>query len=105
VCKTGREVHEHIDEGMFRRLSFPEWLIAKTNEEYKAAALRLIDNPAERRELARSLAGPKAVEKLIFKGRPEILGERMQALWEEQVRATRRSEPSKEEPAEALPLA
>jgi predicted O-linked N-acetylglucosamine transferase (SPINDLY family) len=22
VCKTGREVHEHIDEGMFRRLGF-----------------------------------------------------------------------------------
>ncbi|MEM5436657.1 filamentous hemagglutinin N-terminal domain-containing protein [Paraburkholderia diazotrophica] len=87
VCKTGREVHEHIDEGMFRRLGFPECLIAKTNDEYKTAALRLIDNAAERRELARSLAGPKAVEKLIFKGRPEILGERMQALWLEQIEA------------------
>ncbi|SIT47132.1 putative HMW1C, glycosyltransferase involved in glycosylation of HMW1A and HMW2A [Paraburkholderia piptadeniae] len=105
VCKTGREVHEHIDEGMFRRLGFPEWMIAKTNDEYKAAALRLIDNPAERRELAGQVAGPKAVEKLIFTGRPEILGERMQALWEERVRATRPSEPSTEEPAEALPLA
>jgi hypothetical protein len=27
------------------------------------------------------MAGPKAIEKLIFHGRPEILGERMQALW------------------------
>jgi predicted O-linked N-acetylglucosamine transferase (SPINDLY family) len=84
-------VHEHIDEGMFQRLGFPEWMVAKTTEEYKAAALRLIDNPAERRELARSLAGPKAVEKLIFKGRPEILGERMQALWQEQIEAAQAS--------------
>ena len=91
VCKTGREVHEHIDEGMFRRLGFPEWTIAKTNDEYKAAALRLIANPDERRELASALSGPKAVEKLIFSGRPQILGERMQALWQEQLAG----EPSK----------
>lgn len=87
VCKTGREVHEHIDEGMFRRLGFPEWTIAKTNDEYKAAALRLIGDAEERRTLSKTLAGPHAIEKLIFKGRPEILGERMQALWQERVRA------------------
>jgi predicted O-linked N-acetylglucosamine transferase (SPINDLY family) len=87
VCKTGREVHEHIDEGMFRRLGFPEWMVAKTNEEYKAAALRLIENDSERRDLARSLAGKKAIEKLIFKGRPEILGERIQALLKDLSRA------------------
>ncbi|SPB15438.1 UDP-glucose:protein N-beta-glucosyltransferase [Caballeronia novacaledonica] len=80
VCKTGREVHEHIDEGMFRRLGFPEWMIAKTTQDYKAAALRLIENESERRDLARALAGKKAIEKLIFKGRPEILGERVQAI-------------------------
>jgi hypothetical protein len=85
VCKTGREVHEHIDEGMFRRLGFPEWTIARSTGEYKAAALRLIGNAGERRELARTLAGRKAIEKLIFKGRPEILGERIQALWLKQI--------------------
>lgn len=85
VCKTGREVHEHIDEGMFRRLGFPDWMIAKTNEEYKASALRLIENADERAELSAKLAGPQAIEKLIFAGRPEILGERMEALWKEQL--------------------
>jgi hypothetical protein len=84
VCKTGREVHEHIDEGMFRRLGFPEWMIAKTTEEYKAAALKLINNHEERDALAHKYAGTKAVEKLIFKGRPEILGERIQALLQSQ---------------------
>jgi hypothetical protein len=87
VCKTGREVHEHIDEGMFQRLGFPDWMVANTIEEYKAAALRLIGNPQERQELARTLSGPQAVEKMIFTGRPEILGQRMQALWQEQVEA------------------
>ncbi|SAL06248.1 hypothetical protein AWB78_07963 [Caballeronia calidae] len=81
ICKTGREVHEHIDEGMFRRLNFPSWMIAKTNEEYKVAALRLIENKDERKSLSVKLAGPKAVEKLIFRGRPEILGERIAELW------------------------
>jgi FkbM family methyltransferase len=82
VNKTGREVNEHIDEGMFRRLGFPDWMTTKTNEEYKAAALRLIQNKEERLELAASLAGPKAIEKLIFEGRPQILGERIMELWQ-----------------------
>ncbi|NML34652.1 peptide transporter [Paraburkholderia antibiotica] len=82
VCKTGPEVHEHIDEGMFRRLGFPEWTIASTLEDYKTAALRLIHNREERHQLAQEFAGPHAIEKLIFKGRPEILGERFESLWE-----------------------
>jgi FkbM family methyltransferase len=81
VNKTGREVHEHIDEGMFTRLGFPEWMTARTSEEYKQAALRLINNPEERAELAAKYAGPKAIEKLIFEGRPQILGERIMELW------------------------
>jgi len=82
VCKTGREVHEHIDEGMFRRLRFPEWTIARTPEDYRKAALRMINDGAERKRLARQLAGPKAIRELIFEGRPEILGERIFSLWQ-----------------------
>nr|WP_315598874.1 peptide transporter [uncultured Cupriavidus sp.] len=89
VCKTGREVHEHIDEGMFRRLGFPEWTVARTKDEYMQAALRLIGDRAERDALTAQLAGPQAIEKLIFKGRPEILGERMEALWNEKRQVTR----------------
>ncbi|WP_244850611.1 hypothetical protein [Caballeronia sp. SL2Y3] len=86
---------------MFRRLGFPEWMVAKTNDEYRAAALRLIENADERTELAAKLAGPQAIEKLIFKGRPEILGERMQALWQEQLPAAKSSK-SKSKKAEAV---
>jgi FkbM family methyltransferase len=81
VNKTGPEVNEHIDEGMFTRLGFPGWMTAKTSEEYKAAALRLIHDREERLALAAELAGPKAIQKLIFEGRPQVLGERIMALW------------------------
>jgi FkbM family methyltransferase len=87
VNKTGREVNEHIDEGMFTRLGFPAWMTASTRDAYKAAALRLIHDPDERAALAAEFAGPKAVEKLIFEGRPHILGERIMELWRELPRA------------------
>ena len=74
VNKTGREVHEHIDEGLFGRLKFPKWLTTKTNEEYIAAAVKLIDDPEERTKLRKKLTGVKKVQ-LIFKGRPEIMGQ------------------------------
>lgn len=82
VCKTGPEVFEHIDEGLFGRLDFPAWLVARTEDEYVAAAARLASNHAERNALRRSLSGPKVVERL-FSGRPEILGDRLMALLSE----------------------
>ena len=85
VCKTGREVHEHIDEGMFRRLGFPDWTIATTVDEYKAAVIRMAENEEERAAMAAQLAGRDAIERRIFTGRPQILGERMYALWTEQL--------------------
>lgn len=81
INKTGPEVNEHIDEGMFARLGFPKWMTARTREDYKTAALRLINNRDERLKFATELAGPQAIEKLIFEGRPQILGERIMELW------------------------
>ena len=65
VCKTGAEVHEHIDEGLFHRLSWPSWLIASDNESYIQAVLRLIENPQGREELAASYSGIKNLHKII----------------------------------------
>ncbi|MDY7576938.1 peptide transporter [Herbaspirillum sp. RTI4] len=73
ICKTGREVHEHIDEGLFGRLGFPSWTVAHTREEYIAATLRMASQHAERTALRKELANPAAVQKL-FHGRPEIMG-------------------------------
>ncbi|WP_373820291.1 adhesin [Glaesserella sp.] len=55
VCKTGPEVHEHIDEGLFKRLGLPKWLIANTVDEYVECAIRLAENHQERLELRRHL--------------------------------------------------
>ncbi|WP_050463969.1 peptide transporter [Herbaspirillum autotrophicum] len=79
VCKTGREVFEHIDEGLFRRLGLPDWCIAASVEEYVAAAVRLADDYSARAALYRELAEPERLQRL-FRGRPEILGQRLLQL-------------------------
>lgn len=79
VCRTGREVHEHIDEGLFRRLGLPDWTITHTTEDYIKAAVRLIDNDDERTALREQLVARDGV-KTLFQGRPEIFGEKLLAL-------------------------
>jgi predicted O-linked N-acetylglucosamine transferase (SPINDLY family) len=79
VCRTGREVHEHIDQGLFGRLGLPGWMVANSTEEYVAAAVRLVDDEDERLRLRRELIAQQSVSRL-FAGRPEIFGERVLAL-------------------------
>jgi len=76
VCLTGPEVFEHIDEGLFGRLGVPSWMVTKTPEEYIAATVRLIDNPKERIKLRKELIAKNGVQ-ILFKGRPEIFGDRL----------------------------
>jgi hypothetical protein len=79
VCKTGAEVHEHIDEGLFHRLGFPNWLIAHDNESYIEAVLRLINHPEERHLLSDLHSGPKNLHK-IFNGRAQVMSEKFAEL-------------------------
>jgi len=74
VCKTGSEVHEHIDQGLFERLGLPDWLVAKNTDEYIKAAVRLVENHEERAALSQKLSGPSKVD-IFFQGRPEIFGD------------------------------
>lgn len=76
VCRTGPDVHEHIDEGIFKRLGFPGWLVADTDEAYVLAALRLIEGHAERLALRHDLLDRQAVE-VLYRGRPEVLGQKL----------------------------
>ena len=73
ICKTGPEVHEHIDEALFGRLGMPDWMVAKTIDDYVEAAVRLITSHEERYSLRQLMSGPSKVE-LFFKGRPELMG-------------------------------
>ena len=74
VCKTGLEVHEHIDQGLFERLGFPNWMIAKSVDQYVQATIRLVENHEERLVLSKLHAGPGATN-IIFNGRSHIMGE------------------------------
>jgi FkbM family methyltransferase len=74
VCKTGMEVNEHIDQGLFERFGLPNWLVATDTESYIKATIKLAENHELRNELRRKHAGPDKVER-IFHGRPEIMGQ------------------------------
>ena len=73
VCKTGAEVHEHIDEGLFKRLGLPEWLIANTVDEYVERAIRLAENHQERLALRRHIIENNGLQTL-FTGDPSPMG-------------------------------
>lgn len=73
ICKTGPEVHEHIDEGLFKRLGLPEWLIAHTVDEYVERAIRLAENHEERLALRRHIIENNGLQTL-FTGDPSPMG-------------------------------
>ncbi|MGE7993440.1 peptide transporter [Pseudomonas sp. NPDC089554] len=79
VCKTGAEVFEHIDEGLFRRAGLPDWTITHTPEAYIEAAVRMAGDYSARAPLYAHLAGGQPLQRL-FQGRPEIFGEHLVAL-------------------------
>ncbi|MCK3655371.1 adhesin [Pasteurellaceae bacterium Macca] len=73
VCKTGPEVHEHIDEGLFKRLGLPEWLITHSVDEYVAQAIRLAENHQERLAIRRQIIENNGLQTL-FSGDPRPMG-------------------------------
>lgn len=91
VCKTGPEVHEHIDEGLFKRLGLPDWLVTDTVDGYVNAAVRLASNHQERVALRGRYAGPGKVD-VLFEGRPAIMGEKILALLKK-AKAARKAAP------------
>lgn len=55
VVMEGEEPHATCDAKMLRRAGMPEWLVAHSTEEYIAAAVRLIEDDAERVRMSRYL--------------------------------------------------
>lgn len=78
VCKTGPEVHEHIDEGLFERLGLPKWLVAQTVDEYIERAIRLAENHEERLALRHHIIENNGLNTL-FTGNPNPMGEALLA--------------------------
>lgn len=81
VCLSGDEVHAHIDEGMFRRMNFPDWTIARTIEDYVAAVVRLVDDEALRNDLSTRIRAERW-DKVLYQGKPEAFSEVFRGLVE-----------------------
>lgn len=94
VCKTGAEVHEHIDEGLFKRLGLPEWLIANTVDEYVERAIRLAENHQERLELRRHIIENNGLQTL-FTGDPSPMSKVLLEKFEEWKAANLAEKPKK----------
>lgn len=94
ICKTGAEVHEHIDEGLFKRLGLPEWLIANTVDEYIERAIRLAENHQERLELRRHIIENNGLQTL-FTGDPSPMGKVLFEKFEEWKTANLAEKPKK----------
>lgn len=59
------EPHGRTDAMLLRRLGMPDWLVASDEDAYVAAALRLIDDDAERVALSRQALAAE-VDKVLF---------------------------------------
>jgi hypothetical protein len=65
VALEGLDLHARTDSMLLRRLGMPEWLITQNEDEYIAAALRVIDNDEERIALSRQ-ALALDVDRILF---------------------------------------
>ena len=87
-------MHEHIDEGLFKRLGLPEWLIANTVDEYVERAIRLAENHQERLELRRHIIENNGLQTL-FTGDPSPMGKVLLEKFEEWKAANLAEKPKK----------
>jgi hypothetical protein len=75
------EPHGRTDAMLLRRLEMPEWLIAHDEDEYVAAALRVIDDDATRVALGRQ-ALALDIDRLLFgDGTTPLRNEVVDAMW------------------------
>lgn len=79
VCLSGDEVHEHIDEGLFRRLGLAEELITHNLADYIAVTIRLITDTDWRNNLRRQLLQIQP-DNVLFRGKPEQFGQIVRVL-------------------------
>ncbi len=79
VCLDGAEAHAHADAAYFRRLGFPEALIAHGQADYVAALVRLIDDDDWRSE-CRAVAGEVDANHPFFDGDARLFADAVAGL-------------------------
>lgn len=75
------EPHGRTDAMLLRRLGMPEWLIAKSEDDYVAAALRVIEDDALRVELSRQALGLDIDNILFGDATTPLRSEVVDAVW------------------------
>jgi predicted O-linked N-acetylglucosamine transferase (SPINDLY family) len=66
---------------LLRRLGMPEWLIAQDEEAYIAAAIRVIDNDAERVALSQQALALDIDRVLFGDGTTKLRSDVVEAVW------------------------
>lgn len=89
LALEGMEPHERFDAMMVRRAQLPEYLVAKSRDEYVATAVRLLDDDLERNKLHDHLLGFD-LNKEFFGDPPEDQREAfVDAMWEAYIKGGR----------------
>jgi hypothetical protein len=65
VALQGQEPHARTDSLVIRRLGLPDWLVAKTEQDYVRAALRVITDDEERLSLGQAVLAANPWEKFF----------------------------------------
>jgi hypothetical protein len=81
VALEGLDLHARTDAMLLRRLGMPEWLIAQDEEAYIAAAIRVIDNDAERVALSQQALALDIDRVLFGDGTTKLRSDVVEAVW------------------------
>jgi hypothetical protein len=81
ITLEGPDLPARLDSMMLRRLGMPEWMITQNEDEYIAAALRVIDNDAERVALSRNILALDVESVISGDGTTPLRSDVVDAMW------------------------
>ena len=81
VALEGLDLHARTDSMLLRRLGMPEWLITQNEDDYIAAALRVIDDDAARVALSRQALALDIDRVLFGDGTTPLKRDVLEAVW------------------------
>lgn len=81
ITLEGDDLPARLDSMLIRRLGLPEWWIAQDEGAYLAAALRIINNDAQRVELSRQVIALDVDRVLSGDGTTPLRSEVVDAVW------------------------
>ncbi len=81
IVFEGPEPHSRTDKRFVHLFGLPEWLIARSEQQYENAALRLIQNDEERCTIARQILDAKPEEVLFSKEQSAYPTDFVDTVW------------------------